>query len=335
MRMRLLTAGLLALAFSAAVAQAEDSAPPPKADDKPAPRLLVLGAGEVGGYNYPVGGAVCRVVNKDRLRHGLRCVVEPSAGSSANLAALKAGEIDLAIVQSKVQEQAARGLGPFQGGGPFAELRSLMSLHDEALVVLVRKDARVTKLTGLKGRKVNLGKPGTFQRAMADGLMEALGWAPVDLAAAMEIEPAQQARALCEGKVDAAVLTAVHPAAEVRQALECGATLADLSELDLDSLVQRSPWLARVELSGSLYGVKGEIATFGTKATLVATTRLPDEVAYEIVKAVWENFLPFSAMYPPLGRLSPEDMGKAGLTAPLHDGAARYHRRHGEAARPG
>lgn len=291
-------------------------------------RTLVLGTGEVAGFQYPVGGAVCRVLGKDRASHGLRCLVEPSAGSQANLAALRAGEIDLAIVQSRVQALAVEGGEGFEQ--PFDDLRALLSLHSESLVVLAGRDSPIRGLTDLKGRKVNLGRAGSFQRAMADELLKGLGWTAAAVGAALEIEAAQQLRALCEGRAEAVIVTAVHPAPEIRRAIaECGARLVDMGGPAVGKVTAATPWLARATIPAAAYATKGDVETFGTRATLVATSRLGVDDAYAVVKAVLENLEPLGAMLPLLGQLDRDGMAVDGLTAPLHEGAARYFREAG------
>ena len=126
-----------------------------------------MGSGEVSGVYYPEAGAICRVVNKERPRHGLRCLVQPTAGSAANLAALRSGEEQMAIVQSKILAQAVQGTGPF-AKEPFHDLRTLMSLQGEALVVLVGPAAKIKTAADLRGKRLNLGRSGGYQRIMAN-----------------------------------------------------------------------------------------------------------------------------------------------------------------------
>ncbi|MBF0374247.1 MAG: TAXI family TRAP transporter solute-binding subunit [Alphaproteobacteria bacterium] len=291
-------------------------------------RTLVMGTGEVSGFHYPVGGAICRLLGKDRASHGLRCLVEPSAGSQGNLAALKSGDVDLALVQSRVQALAIEGGEGFDQ--PMDELRALMSLHSESVVVLAGRDGPIKGLADLKGRKVNLGRPGSFQRAMADELLKGLGWTTATLGAALEIEAGQQLRALCEGRTEAVIVTAVHPAPEIGRAIaECGARLVDMGGPAVAKVAAARPWLAPAAIPAAAYGTKGDVETFGTRATLVATTRLSEPEAYAVVKAVLENLEPFGAMLPLLGQLDRDGMAVDGLTAPLHEGAARYFREAG------
>lgn len=308
-----------ALLFSTCPARADEAA-----------RKLAFGSGEVTGFYYPAAGAVCRLVNRDRQHHGLHCLVEPSGGSAANLAELRSGAIDLAMVQSKSQQQAFTGTGPFQADGAFADMRSLFSLHGEAMVVLVRKDAKIKSLGDLKGKRVNLGRAGTFQRAMADSLVEAQGWTGKDFSAALEMDLLDMAEAMCNEQIDAAVYTGVHPTPEIQQAVECGATLLSIKDKSLDGLMKQAPWLARQKIpEGTYAGQTDDVTTFGMKATVVTSAKMPDDVAYNLVKSVFENFDPLVGMHPVLGQLVKEQMAKDGLTAPLHPGAARYFREAG------
>lgn len=317
----------LPLLFAAAVLAVVQARP---AVAQQAGRALSVGSGEVTGYYYPVAGAICRLVNKERSSTNLHCLVEPSGGSGANLTGLRLGEIDIAVVQSRAVFQAENGLGPFQAEGPVAGLRSLLSLHAEALAVMVGRDAKIKSAADLKGKRVNLGRAGTFQRTMSDSLLDAFKWTSEDFPPARELDPGQQVSALCDGEIDAAFITGVHPLPEVQRAMdECGATLLSLRGGAIDSHVRKAPYLARVTLPRGLYGGSPEVGTIGFRATLVTTERLSAETAYEVVKAVNENFGPFVGMHPVLGGLKRAEMVKEGLSAPLHEGAARYFREAG------
>src|SRR5204862_1922360 len=106
-------------------------------------KFVTIGTGGVTGVYYAVGGAICRLVNKDRAKHGIRCSVESTGGSVFNVNTIKAGELDMGVAQSDVHYNATKGLGPFKDGGAFAELRAVMSLHPEPFTVLSRKEANV------------------------------------------------------------------------------------------------------------------------------------------------------------------------------------------------
>src|SRR5436189_3776480 len=104
-------------------------------------KFITIGTGGVTGVYYAAGGAICRLVNKDRAKHGIRCSVESTGGSVFNVNTIKAGELDMGVAQSDVAYNAVKGLGQFKEGGAYGDLRSVMSLHPEPFTVLARKEA--------------------------------------------------------------------------------------------------------------------------------------------------------------------------------------------------
>lgn len=319
---------LLALA---ALLTAAAPGPAPHADEPRSERHLLVGTGEVIGFHYPVGGAVCRLLNRERERHRLHCAVEPTAGSTSNLSALRVGMIDLAVVQSGAHRQSWEGIGAFQHDGPFRDLRSLFALHGESVALVATRTSGISSIGDLAGKRVNLGRPKSFQRNMAEAVLTAAGIAPAALGLAMELDLDKQAGALCEGRADAAFFTVVHPMSEVQRALaECDTVIVDLKDAGLAAYVKDKPYLAQLTIPAQLYsGQENDVGTVGMRATLVTTARLPADDAYEVVKAVFDHLGAFTGMHPVLARLTRERMAVEGLTAPLHEGALRYYKEAG------
>lgn len=297
----------------------------------PAPRTLYMGTAPVVGVYFPAGGAICAMVNRHRAETGLRCVIESTEGSIANLEALRKGDEDLAIVQSDWQYYAVKGLGPFKSAGPFDGLRALFAIHGEPLTLMVRKNSGIASLADLKGKRVNIGPKGSGQRVLADLLIRALGWKDSDFASLMEIDPNLQTAALCDSQIDAFLMPMSHPNGAVEEAaMRCGALLVPVSGPAVDKLMAEKPYLARDVIPAGTYpGNPNAIATFGPRATLLATKAMPEEVGYDIVKAVFADFDKFTAMHPSFRTLTPAEMVADGNTAPLQAGAARYYRERG------
>jgi hypothetical protein len=286
---------------------------------------LVVASGEVTGYYFPEAGAVCRVLNKDKP-HGLSCAVLPSSGSAANLAALRSGEAELAVVQSKAASLAVAGEEGFKEAGPMPELRALMALHGEVTVVLARPGAGIEQISDLKGKRVNLGRPGSFQRTMAETVIEGWGVSIGDLSPIVELDLGEQGPELCQGNIDAAVFTGVHPMPEVAQAVEeCGATLVAGKAKSLDQVLRRNPWLARLTVPGGTYeNQKQDLPALGLKALLVTTAKLSAEDAYDVVKAVYGNFPAFTHLHPALRHLTKGEAARDGIPVRLHEGAEKF-----------
>ena len=64
--------------------------------------------------------------------------------------------------------------------------------------------------------------------------------------------------------------------------------------------------------------------TYGVLATMVTSSKVPDDVVYAMVKAVFENFDEFKKPHPAFVNLDPKHMVTDGLSAPLHPGAIKY-----------
>lgn len=304
----------------------EGQDPPPAAEE-----ILFVGTGPVVGVYFPAGGAVCSMVNRERALHGIRCTVESTEGSVDNLKALRSGDLDMAITQSDWQYYAYEGKAPFAEDGAFEELRSIFTLYGEPITVVAHPDADIGTLSDLVGKRINIGVPGSGQHIMAETLIETLGWTSEDFAALSEIEVKEQSSALCAGEFDAFILPVGHPNGAVQEAVQgCGAVLIDLSGAEIDQLIADTPYFAKTVIPAGTYpGNPDAITAFGVKATLVATARLSEETAYQVVKAVFENFDHFKAMHPAFAGLTPEEMIGAGNSAPLHPGALRYYKERG------
>lgn len=293
--------------------------------------FVTIGTGGVTGVYYPTGGNICRLVNKDSDEHGIRCSVESTGGSVYNLNSIRAGRLDMGVAQSDWHYHAYHGSSKFAAKGPNHELRSLFSVHAEPFTVVARADAGIKTFDDLKGKRVNIGNPGSGQRGTMEIVLATKGWSIDDLALASELKSAEQAAALCDNKVDAIVFTVGHPAGSIKEAsTACDAVLVDVTGSAIDRLVADNSYYRKAVIPGGMYrGTDKDTHTFGVAATFVTSTALPDTVAYHVVKSVFDNFDTFRRLHPAFATLQPKEMVRAALTAPIHDGALRYYRQHG------
>lgn len=292
---------------------------------------LVIATGEVTGFYFPVGGALCRILGREAEKDGLRCLVEPTAGNAANLALLKQGKTDMAILQSRVLQQARSGEGAFADQGAFPGLRAVAALHGEPLVMLVAKSAKIKSLADLKGKRVNLGRPQSFQRLMAETTLAAAGLAAADLAAVREIDLDDQAAALCDGRTDVAFFTGIHPMAAVQRALaDCDAQVLDLSSEAIQMALAREPFLSAFVLPAETYPAIGkDIPTIAMKAVLATTDSLPAATAEKVARALADSFSAFTDLHPVLRGARRDGLAKDGIAVPLHSGAEKFYREAG------
>jgi TRAP transporter TAXI family solute receptor len=293
--------------------------------------FFTIGTGGVTGVYYPTGGAICRLVNKGRKEHGLRCSVESTGGSVYNINTIRAGELEFGVAQSDIQFNAFNGTEQFEAEGPFEDLRAVFSIHPEPFTVVARADAGITSFDDLYGKRVNIGNPGSGQRATIEVLLEAKGKSTSDFALATELKAAEQSAALCDNQIDAMVYTVGHPSGSIQEATTaCDSVLVTVAGPEVDTLVADNPYYRKATIPGGMYrGNDADTETFGVAATFVTSTAVSEETVYQLVKGVFDNFDDFKGLHPAFANLTEAEMVSEGLSAPLHDGAARYYRERG------
>ena len=294
-------------------------------------KFVTIGTGGVTGVYYAAGGAICRLMNKDRAKHGIRCSVESTGGSVYNINTIKAGELDFGVAQSDVQFNATKGLAQFKDSGPVSELRAVFSIHPEPMTVLARKEANVSKFEDLKGKRMNVGNPGSGQRATMEAMLPAMGMKMGDFSLASELKADEQGPALCDNKIDGLAYVVGHPNASIQDpTTTCGAKLVNISGAGIDKLIAGNPYYAPATIPGGMYANNpNPTKTFGVVASFVTSSKTSADAVYQLVKSVFDNFEDFKKLHPAFAHLDPKAMIKNGLSAPLHDGAVKYYKEKG------
>ncbi|WP_418320225.1 TAXI family TRAP transporter solute-binding subunit [Piscinibacter sakaiensis] len=294
-------------------------------------KFITIGTGGVTGVYYAAGGAICRLMNKDRAKHGIRCSVESTGGSVFNINTIRAGELDFGVAQSDWQYHAVNGSKVFEKDGKFGDLRAVFSVHPEPFTVLARKEANISKFEDFKGKRFNVGNPGSGTRASMDELLSAMGWTTASFGLASELKADEQGAALCDNKIDGFFYGVGHPSAAIQDPITtCGAKLVPLSGAAVDKLDKQYPFYAKVDIPGGLYaGHPNPTPTYGVLATFVTSSKVPDATVYELVKAVFENFDDFKKLHPAFAHLDPKQMVTKGISAPIHPGAMKYYKEKG------
>ncbi|KAE9631795.1 TAXI family TRAP transporter solute-binding subunit [Parasedimentitalea maritima] len=308
---------LLAAAVMAPAAMAEE--------------FITIGTGGVTGVYYPTGGAICRLVNKGRKEHGIRCSVESTGGSVYNINTIREGELEFGVAQSDWQHHAFHGTSKFSDAGAFEGLRAVFSVHPEPFTVVARADAGITNFDDLKGKRVNIGNPGSGQRGTMEVLLEAKGWGMDAFALATELKAAEQSAALCDNQIDAMVYTVGHPSGSIQEATTaCDSVLVTVDGDSVSGLIDDNAFYRTATIPGGMYrGSDADTMTFGVGATFVTSDKVSEDAVYTVVKSVFENIDAFRKLHPAFANLQPEEMATAGLSAPLHAGAAKYYKEQG------
>ena len=334
--MRMLIA-LFSVMLLMAGCNAEENRPRPeqaaeKAEARAAPSAVTyvtIGTGGVSGVYYPTGGAISQIVNDKRRQYNLRTTVESTPGSVYNVNAVMSGDLQFGIVQSDRQFQAYNGTADWRGA-PQEELRSVFSIHPETVTLVAAVDTGIERLADLRGKRVNIGNPGSGQRGNALHLLDAVDINYETEMQAMGIKAAQAPAMLQNGTIDAFFYTVGHPNGSIKEAVTGPRKVRFVPVEDalVEALVAQFPYYAPDTIPIAPYpevANQKDVPTIGVKATLVTTARLADDIVYAVTRETFENLAEFKKLHPAFRTLTRESMLQ-GLSAPLHPGALKYYR---------
>ncbi len=293
--------------------------------------FVTIGTGGQTGVYYQVGGAICRLVNRRSDEHDIKCT-HTTGGSVANINGIRKGDLDLGVAQSDWQYHAYNGTAEQQfPDGAYEDLRAVFSVHPEPFTLVAAKDAGIEKFEDLKGKRVDVSNPGSGARGTMEVIMDKMGWTMDDFALASELKSAEVAAALCDGKIEAFIMTIGHPAGLVKEATTtCDAVIAEVDNDAIRQLVDANPYYSFAKVPGGMYrGTDDDVTTFGVGATFVSSTDTSEDVVYEIVKSVFDNLDRFKKMHPAFANLDEKQMITNNISAPLHPGAVKYYKERG------
>ncbi len=293
--------------------------------------FVTIGTGGITGVYYPTGGAIAKMVNKKKAEYGIRATVESTGGSVFNVNAVMGGDLDFGVVQSDRQYQAVKGMAEWKDKGPQKDLRAVFSIHPESVTLIAAVDSGIKNIQDTKGKKINIGNPGSGQRQNAIDAFEAVGMDYEKDIDAESIKASEAASLLQDGRIDAFFYTVGHPNGSIKEATSGTRKVRIANITGIDSLLAKYPYYAKATIPISNYpGAVNDkdVETFGVKATFVTSAKVPDNIVYAITKEVFDNFDDFKKLHPAYATLTKENMLQ-GLSAPIHPGAMKYYKEAG------
>ncbi len=295
-------------------------------------KFLTIGTGGVTGVYYPTGGAIARMVNQKQEIYKIRATAEATSGSVYNINAVLSGDLDLGVAQSDRQYQAAKGLAEWGKRGPQKNLRAVFSIHPESVTLVVSEKSGIKSIKDIKGKKVNLGNPGSGHLQNSRDALAAFGITEKEINAEY-IKAVEAAGLLQDERIDAFFYTVGHPNGSIKEATSgrIKVRIIELSKPTLKDFYKKFPYYAPSVIPGHHYpnaANRKNIKSFGVRATLVTSARADNKIIYAVVKEVFGNLSEFKKLHPAYEGLTAPDMLK-GLTAPIHPGALKYYRESG------
>jgi len=294
--------------------------------------FVTIGTGGVTGVYYPTGGAISRMINKKFETYKIKATVESTSGSVFNINAVMNGDLEFGVAQSDRQYQAYNGLAEWREGGRQTDLRSVFSIHPEAITLVASEESAIRDIADLKGRRVNLGNPGSGQLQNSKDVLAAVGIGEEEISAEY-VKAVEAPGLLQDGRIDAFFYTVGHPAGNIKEATSgrIKVRIIPITGPTIESMIAERPYYAEAVIPKEFYPAalnEEDIETIGVKATFVTSSGVSDEVVYAITKEVFENLDDFRELHPAYKVLSERNMLR-GLSAPIHPGALRYYRESG------
>lgn len=291
-------------------------------------RFVTIGTGGVTGLYYPTGGAISRMLNKKFKEFRIKATVESTSGSVFNINAVLQGDMEFGIAQSDRQYQAYHGHAEWSESGPQQDLRAVFSIHAEPITLVVSESSGIQQIDDLRGRRINLGNPGSGQLQNSKDVLTAAGLSEQDVMA--EYVKAVEAPGLLQDeRLDGFFYTVGHPNGNIKEATSgrIRVYIVPIQGNGIDEMVSEYPYYARALIPHAFYPRalnREDIETIGVKATFVTSKNVDVELVYALAKVVFENLDDFKSLHPAYEYLTRQNMLE-GLTAPVHRGALRYY----------
>ncbi len=290
--------------------------------------FVTIGTGGVTGVYYPTGGAISRMINNKAGTYKIKATVEATSGSVYNINAVVNGDLEFGVAQSDRQYQAYNGLAEWAESGRQSDLRSVFSIHPEAITLVASETSGIRAITDLRGKRVNLGNPGSGQLQNSKDVLSAVGIDEGEIAAEY-VKAVEAPGLLQDGRIDAFFYTVGHPAGNIKEATSgrIKVRLIPIEGPAIRDMIRDRPYYAEAVIPREFYPTalnEEDVATIGVKATFVTSRRVTADIVYAITKEVFENLDDFRQLHPAYKVLSERNMLE-GLSAPIHPGALRYY----------
>ena len=322
----------LAVAFglSAGVASAQDM------------QFFRIGTGGTSGTYYPIGGLIANAISNPpgsrACEDGGSCGVPgliasalAANGSVANVNAIQGGTLESGFVQSDVANWAYTGTGIWEGKPAVEKLRAIANLYPESIHIVASAASGIKSVADLKGKKVSMDEPGSGTLVDARIILEGYGLSEADIQAEF-LKPNQAADRMRDGQMDAFFFVGGYPAGAIAElASQHAITLVPIEGEAAAAIRAKYTFFAEDKFPGGTYdGAGDDVATLAVGAQWVTSADQPEELIYEITKALWnESTRKLLDSGHAKGKAIRPETALAGVGIPLHPGAERFYREAG------
>jgi TRAP transporter TAXI family solute receptor len=289
-----------------------------------------IATGGTGGTYYPLGGMLAQLISNKAVVDGKKISATAEAGgaSVANVKLLGNKDIESAFVAADILDAAYNGKGQFNGA-PIKNVRALAALYPETVQLITRADSGINSVKDLKGKSISSGSPGSGQYQLLTDLLQVYGLKRSDVKEDLS-SFTQAVDKIKDGNLDATLITAGVPTAAITDFAQSHALkVIPLAGAEIATLQKQQPYYTNVKLPANSYkGQPEAVPTLAVMAVWATHESVPDNVAYEVTKALFENVAIMGQVHVQ-GKNITLDTALAVGTVPIHPGAMKYYKEKG------
>jgi len=295
------------------------------------PRWVTIGTDEATGLSHVTGLSLAKVAGNKLEELGFRIRVKTTDGPGSSLNAVDAGDLDFAVVRSDVLYEATRGFGPWAAQGPQTDLLAVFTVHAESVSLLAADDAGIETLEDLKGKRVNIGEPGSKERKSSVHVLENAGLDLETDLRAEEVKTVQAPGLLQDGRIDAFFYPPAHPNDLIKAAFAGSRKVRFVPITNVRRILLRFPYYIQTGIPVEFYPAAAnqeDVETIGYKISLVTSARVPNSLVSGVLGEVFDNIERLRELHPAYRSLTKEDMTE-GMYRMIHRGALYYYMKNG------
>lgn len=293
-----------------------------EAEAKPeAPRIgkISIGTGGTGGTYYPYGGAMAKIFNEKVP--GCQATAEVTAASVENVRLVVAGQADMGLIMNDVAHQAITGTGPFKEK---QDIRTLFAMYPNVFHAVTLAEYPIKTFSDLKGKRVSVGAPGSGTETQTKLTLDALGMKFDDFTV-HRLSFAENTSALRDKIIDVGCWSVGPPTSSIMDlATTHKIRIISMTDEEQKKVAEKYPFYVPYTLrAGTYQGQDENVRTTAVWNSVIVSAKMPEDVAYTLVKAVFDNVQMLIDVYKGAKDTTPENTIESAV-APLHPGAVKY-----------
>ena len=286
-----------------------------------------IATGGTGGTYYPLGGMLAQLISNKATVDGkkITATAEASGASVGNAKLLGTKDIESSFVAADILDAAYNGKAQF-ANAPLKNLRALGALYPETVQLITRADSGINSVKDLKGKSISSGAPGSGQYQLVTDLLKVYGMARTDVKEDSS-SFTQAVDKIKDGNLHATLITGGVPVAAVTDFAQSHALkIIPLSGPEVNTLLKEQPYYTQVQLPANSYkGQTAAVSTLAVMAIWATHDGVPENVAYEVTKALYENTAIMGQVHVQ-GKNISLNTATSVASVPLHPGALRYYK---------